>query len=361
MKNKEISIYIHIPFCEKKCDYCAFASFVSDEKRMEEYVDSLVREIEDFETESVVKTIYLGGGTPSLLNIQLLEKIFEALKKFKIKKDAEITIELNPNSIQKEKLSAYKKLGITRLSIGIQSLNDEVLKKIGRLHNRETALKTLSLAKEYFDNISCDLILGVEKESYKYLPILKKYGATHISTYMLEVYENTPLFHKIKNGDILPLSEEEVAFSYEKIVETAKKLGFSQYEISNFALKGYESQHNINYWTYGDYVGFGLSAHSFLNGKRSANANDFHNYFNRRKVFDNNNQKTEIEERIFLGLRCKFGVDTSKLKELGYIIEQNENYSKFIADKIIFLRKGRLFLNKKYYLVSDFIIFHLLP
>ena len=364
MKNKEISIYIHIPFCERKCDYCAFVSFCASKTAQDEYVNFLVKEIEDFKTDAVVKTIYFGGGTPSVLSEVKLQKIFDALNRnFKFKKNVEITIEVNPNSLSEEKLKFYKGLGINRLSIGVQSLNDETLKKIGRLHNKEMAINLVKKASLYFDNISADLILGLENEKdvYKYAEILIDLGVKHISAYMLEVHKNTPIFDKVKNKTFLPLDDEEVANEYKKLVEFLKSKDFNQYEISNFALKGYESKHNLNYWTFGDYIGFGVSAHSYISGKRFANADNLKDYYKKNVIQDENNSQTEIEERLFLGLRCESGVDLKILKKLGYDITKNENYEKFKKENIIFEKNGKIFLNKENYLVSDYIISHLLP
>lgn len=364
MMNKELSIYIHIPFCERKCIYCAFVSFCADKNSQDKYVDFLVKEIKSFKTNSRVKTIYIGGGTPSVLSEENLIKIFEALSSsFNINSNAEITIETNPNSLSENKLVLYKKLGINRLSIGIQSLNDDTLKKIGRLHSREDGINSIKLANSYFDNISIDLILGLEGEKniYKYAETLIDLGVKHISAYMLEVHENTPLNNQVESHKFIPLNEDEVTSEYEKLVKFLDKKGFNQYEISNFALKGYESKHNINYWTFGDYVGFGISAHSFLNGIRIANASNLEDYYNGVKIKDENTDKTEIEERLFLGLRCFSGVDLKILQALGFDLRENDYYKKFLHDGILKEKEGKVYFNKNYYLVSDYIISHLLP
>ena len=279
MKNnlKEISVYIHLPFCERKCLYCAFTSFVSSDDVQKEYVKHLIKEIENFKDGYKAKTIYFGGGTPSVLRLDLLGKIFDALKnKFEIEKDAEITMEVNPNSVDEEKLGFYKRLGVNRLSIGIQSLNDKTLKKLGRLHTKKDVLYKLQLATKFFDNISCDLILGLEKEKnvVKYARKLIKFGIKHISCYILEVHENTPLYSLVKNKKYQPLNDEAVAKSYEELRKFLEKQGFNQYEISNFSFLCFESKYNLAYWSYDDYVGFGLSSHSFLDGARYENSSD---------------------------------------------------------------------------------------
>ncbi len=361
MKNKKLSIYIHIPFCEKKCNYCAFVSYCVETDEQNRYVDYLVKEISNFNTPLKVKTIYVGGGTPSILSISNLKRIFAAIfEKFKVENNAEITIEVNPNSICEEKLKAYREIGINRLSIAVQSLNDAVLKKIGRLHTSKEAIEKVQLARKFFDNISVDLILGLENDidSFKFADELLRFGVKHISAYLLEVHKNTPLFESVKSGKYQPQPDENVADEYEKLVDFLDKKGLRQYEISNFALKGCESQHNLNYWNLGEYVGFGISAHSYLNGKRSANPDNFKEYYKGKKIFDENNTATEIEERIFLGLRCESGVDIKKLKSLGYNIE--EKVENFLESGILYCENNKLKLNKKFYLVSDFIISHLL-
>lgn len=366
MKNnlKEISVYIHLPFCERKCLYCAFTSFVSSDDVQKEYVKHLIKEIENFKDGYKVKTIYFGGGTPSVFRLDLLGKIFDALKnKFEIEKDAEITMEVNPNSVDEEKLGFYKRLGVNRLSMGIQSLNDKTLKKLGRLHTKKEALYKLQLATKFFDNVSCDLILGLEKEKnvVKYARKLIKFGIKHISCYILEVHENTPLYSLVKNKKYQPLYDEAVAKSYEKLRKFLEKQGFNQYEISNFSLVGFESKHNLAYWSYDDYVGFGLSSHSFLDGARYENSSNLKAYYEGKGQSETITNDKEIEERILLGLRCKNGVDLEKLKNLGYILEKNEFFMQFLEKNILKKVNNRIFLNPNYYAVSDFIIEHLLP
>ena len=366
MKNsdKEISVYIHLPFCERKCLYCAFTSFVSSEDLQKEYIKHLLKEIEKFENGYKAKTIYFGGGTPSVLRLDLLEKIFDALKtKFEIATDAEITMEVNPNSVGEEKFKFYKKLGVNRLSIGIQSLNNKTLKKIGRLHTKEEALNKLKLAKRYFDNVSCDLILGLEKEKnvVKYAKKLIKFGVKHISCYMLEVHEKTPLFNLVESKKYRPLNDEVVAKSYEKLRKFLKKKHFNQYEISNFSLPNFESKHNLAYWSYDDYVGFGVSSHSFIHGVRYENPNVLNDYYEGKTYSETITNDKEIEERILLGLRCKNGVDLEKLKKMGYFLEKNEFFMQFLEKNILKKENDKVYLNPNYYAVSDFIIEHLLP
>ncbi len=359
-----ISIYIHIPFCERKCSYCAFVSFCLSKVEREKYINSLLDEIENFSTPKKVKTVYLGGGTPSLLTKDEIFAIFSKLReKFDIVENAEITIEVNPNSVDEEKLRAYKEVGINRISVGVQSLSNKMLKSIGRLHTKEEAIEKLKLIKKYFGNISADLILGLsgEKSVIKYAKKLIKLKVKHISSYMLEVHENTKLYFEVRDKKYRPLDEKGVIKSYDKLVKFLKKRGIVQYEVSNFALAGYESKHNLNYWNYGEYVGFGVSSHSFLRGRRIANADTLQGYYKRERKEEKITKKMEIEERIMLGLRCYLGVDISILKNLGYDIQKSESYRKFLKEGGIVEYGEKFYLLPKYFKFADYYILNLLP
>lgn len=362
--DNSISIYIHIPFCERKCSYCAFVSFCLSKVEREKYIQALLEEIESFSTVKRVKTIYLGGGTPSLLTKEEIFSIFRKLReKFDIDENAEITIEVNPNSVEEEKLKAYKEVGVNRISVGVQSLSNKTLKSIGRLHTKEEAIEKLKLIKKYFGNISADLILGLsgEKSVIKYAKKLIKLKVKHISSYMLEVHENTKLYFEVRDKKYCPLDEIGVTKSYDKLVKFLKKRGIVQYEVSNFALKGYESKHNLNYWSYGEYVGFGVSSHSFLNGKRIANSITLQGYYKHERKEEKITKSMEIEERIMLGLRCYLGVDIAVLKSLGYDIKKNECYQKFLNADIIYEDNDKFYLRPEYYKFSDYYILNLLP
>ena len=362
--DNSISIYIHIPFCERKCSYCAFVSFCLSKIDREKYIQALLEEIESFSTVKRVKTIYLGGGTPSLLTKEEIFSIFRKLReKFDIDENAEITIEVNPNSVEEEKLKAYKEVGVNRISVGVQSLSNKSLKSIGRLHTKKEAIEKLKLIGKYFDNISADLIIGLsgEKSVIKYAINLIKLNIKHLSSYMLEVHENTKLYFEVRDKKYCPLDEIGVTKSYDKLVKFLKKHGFVQYEVSNFALKGYESKHNLNYWSYGEYVGFGVSSHSFLNGKRIANSITLQGYYKHERKEEKITKSMEIEERIMLGLRCYLGVDISILQKLGYDIQKSESYRKFLKEGEIVEDDGKFYLLPKYYKFADYYILNLLP
>lgn len=366
-----LGVYIHIPFCQRKCSYCAFSSFVSSEEEKEKYVEFLLEEIETFSKKKKgekckkIDTIFIGGGTPSLLDTDLLKKIVEKLKLcFIFDKNIEFTIECNPNSLTIEKLAFYKQLGINRLSLGIQSLDDDQLKFINRLHDKNDAIKAVKESLSVFDNVSCDLLIGIKgMEKEKYLSSLKTLidlGIKHISTYMLQIEEGTPLYQIVKTRNILP-NEEECIEVYNANVSYLKKHGFNQYEISNFAKEGYECKHNLKYWTGEEYIGFGLSAHSYINGERVANANNFNDYYNKKLAMrELLTKQQKIEEHIMLGLRCKKGIDKKYLKSLGYDIEKNNYLKEYIQNNIL-IENERIYLNPDFYGVNNYIIVHLLP
>lgn len=375
-------IYIHIPFCEKRCAYCAFCSSC-DLKEKDRYISKLLQEIESFNLEKLdfnenllgikentepkkVDTVYLGGGTPSLLEEKDLEKIFNLLhKKFEIEKNSEISIECNPNSLTEEKLKFYKQVGINRLSIGVQSLDDRILKVLGRLHTSSQALLSVQLAKKYFDNVSVDMLVGVNGQSEEAftneLSVLAKLGAVHFSTYMLQVEVGTPLARQIKENPFLLTDEDEIIQIYQRGREFLQERDFVQYEISNFAKKGRECKHNIKYWTGENYYGFGMSAHSYINGIRSAKAKNFEAYYDGNKIlYEKLTKEQLIEEAVMLGLRNITGVKVNYIKKLGYDIEKNENFEDFIKKDIIKKENGRIFLNPAYYGASNYIIVKLL-
>ncbi len=364
MQEKPISIYVHIPFCEKKCAYCAFNSFCASEKQKEECLDFLCKEIASRKVARPVATIYVGGGTPSVLTEEQIERVANAIyDNFDVYEDAEFTIEANPNSITENLLKKWKSLRVNRLSIGVQTLNERSLKQIGRLHDRKTALEKVKLARKFFANVSCDLIIGLEGQTEKDLcrdaKTLLELGVKHISCYLLEVYENTPLARMIANGKFLPLDEEQTISAFNKLATFLQDEGMTRYEISNFAFDGWESRHNLNYWARGEYLGFGLSAHSFLNGKRFQNAETLEKYSNGEVVEENLSAKEEDEERVMLGLRCNLGVDLSTIQT--YDITQNAYFDEYLSQGILQRKGDRLFLNPLFWHVSNTIISNLLP
>lgn len=277
MKNnttRELSIYVHVPFCKAKCSYCDFLSFGGcDYSRQKQYVNALCKEIEAYQSiaeEYVVGTIFFGGGTPSYVEATFIEKMMQTIRNvFVVDERAEITIEGNPDSLTKEKLSIYRKAGINRLSIGLQSANDNILKTLGRVHNYDQFIAAYSSAREVgFSNINVDLMSGLPgetKESYvRSLAKVVELQPEHISAYSLIVEEGTPLYENDALLELLP-SEEMDRQLYAKTKLLLKNSGYNRYEISNYSKAGYECRHNLVYWTGGEYLGVGLGASSCLN------------------------------------------------------------------------------------------------
>lgn len=364
-----LAVYIHIPFCESKCLYCAFSSFVSDKDQKERYIQKLISEIENFSAEKKreIDSVYIGGGTPSILEIPHIQRVFDAVKdNFILKPNAEFTIEANPCSLSEEKLACYKQNGVNRISIGVQSLEDEKLKFIGRAHNSQMAKDAIKMAKKYIDNVSCDLLIGLkDMEMQAFLDqvdVLQQLGVKHISAYMLQVEEGTPLAKMAEKDEKLLPEDDECVDVYDALAEKLQGLGYERYEVSNFALKGYESHHNYKYWTGGEYVGFGLGAHSFLNGVRMANASSFEGFYNGQlSTFEKLTEGQKLEEHIMLGLRCRAGISKIVMKSFGYDILTNQDYQDFIKQGVLQERGDLITLNPKYYGISNYVIVKLLP
>ena len=332
---KELELYLHIPFCVKKCNYCDFLSAPAEEETRAAYVDALLEEIRGFDEpeDYEVVTVFFGGGTPSILPGQEIFRIMEALReKFSFRKGAEITLEANPGTVDKEKLVCYKKAGINRLSFGLQSADAEELKKLGRIHTWEKFQESFQLAREAgFSNINVDLMSalpGQTKESWeKTLRQVLALQPEHISAYSLIIEEGT-LFYQLYEKDVerrdageepelLPSEEEERAM-YEATGRILKEQGYLHYEISNYAKPGRECRHNLGYWQRRDYLGFGLGAATLLNPVRYKNTEDLEAYLGgdfSKKEFFVLTKDNQIEETMFLGLRVLEGVSKEKFRE----------------------------------------------
>lgn len=364
----QAGLYIHIPFCQRKCKYCDFFSCAQLDL-VDRYVDELCREIvlcgRRFPAE--INTIYLGGGTPSVLTLGQLNKIFSAVHNAFPVHSEETTIEVNPNT--SENLAEYKTFGIDRVSIGVQSLSDVLLKKIGRLHTADEALKTLENARNNFDNVSGDLIIGLDKEQ-DVVGDLEKIApyCTHISAYMLSVAKKTPLYTLVKEKKFIPASDDEVVDQYEKLTDRCRELGFYRYETSNFSQLGKEGVHNGNYWEMKPYIGVGPSAHSYFNGVRYYNKNDLTAYLNgehsgngkevsERKV----SVRSEKTETIMLALRTTKGLDIEKYNERfsADFIKEHKNGLIKVKDYTA-IKNNKLYILPKYFSVQNSIILSIL-
>ena len=330
----KLGIYIHIPFCKKKCKYCDFISFSSSCENIDRYFKAIINEINDKEISNLenreISTIYIGGGTPSFVDSKYIINVMNALKnKFKIKDNAEITIEINPGTIDSKKLIDYKNIGINRVSIGLQTTNDRLLNLIGRIHNYNDFLNTYKLVKDIgFENINVDLMLALptqtKEELIERLNKVIKENPTHISVYSLILEENTELEKLILDGTYDLVDEETERRMYWIAKEILEKNGYKHYEISNFSKVNSESKHNLDCWNQNEYIGYGLAAHSYLKNKRFSNTIDFGEYI---KNIENGcyNQNIEVheiqdgqmqkKEFMMLGLRKIEGVSISEFEK----------------------------------------------
>ena len=317
---KEIGLYIHIPFCKQKCYYCDFISYSGKNNLIEKYIDTLIQEYRSYNMNYYrIKTIYIGGGTPSYIESKYIKKLLDEIDQ----KDAkEITLEVNPGTITKEKLQDYYDAGINRLSIGLQSTNNEILKTIGRIHTYEEFIDTYNLARKIgFKNINIDLMLALPEQDMKVLTesVRKviELNPEHISLYSLILEEGTLLYNKVKNKEItLPEADIERKMYWEtkRILE---ENGYSHYEISNFAKSGYESKHNLDCWNQKEYIGIGVAAHSYLDLKRYSNTNKIEEYisnFNKKEIHETQDKMSQEKEYMILGLRKTEGININEFK-----------------------------------------------
>lgn len=345
---RELGIYIHIPFCKQKCYYCDFISFAKNDNKIEDYIEAIKKEILQISKmvdykDNIVTTIYIGGGTPSYINEKHIEEILSLiLQNYNVKKEnVEITLEVNPGTVDREKLLKYKMIGINRLSIGLQSTNNKLLKDIGRIHTYEEFKECYKTAQEVgFKNINVDLIIGLPNQTVdnvkQSVNEIIKLNPSHISVYSLIVEENTKI-EKMINEGILQLPDEETERKmYWETKRILEENQYIHYEISNFSKESYESKHNVNCWLQKEYLGFGLAAHSYYNNTRYCNIDNLENYC--KNIQENNYDKniviceeqTEEEKKkeyMLLGLRKMQGVSIQEFK------------NKFIDNPIYLYRK----------------------
>lgn len=330
-RDESLGVYVHIPFCIRKCNYCDFPSYPGMEAFFADYADAVCREIESAGrkyTNRKVDSVFFGGGTPSVLPVNCISSIFNALSEsFEIKKNAEITIEVNPGTVTHEKAYAYKELGINRISIGLQSASNTLLKFMGRIHTEEMFEDCVDLVKKCgFSNINADIIFGIPTQTMedwrKTVELLIRKGVTHVSCYSLMIEENTPWDEMKKRGELPPTDEDLEREMYYWVIERLKDSGFVHYEISNFSKPGYQCRHNIKYWTDKPYLGFGAAAHSYIDNKRFSNTENVPEYINRIKsgqstvvINEYIDQEGKLSERFILGLRLIDGVDLQSLEQ----------------------------------------------
>lgn len=353
------SVYIHIPFCKNICTYCDFCKMFYDKKWIDKYLESLKKEIESNYKNEKLDTIYIGGGTPSSLDIDELQKLFQITNKFILEENYEFTIECNIEDITKEKLKLFKENKINRLSVGVESFNDKCLKYLGRNYNENLILDKINLAKKYFDNINIDLIYALpnqtlnelEEDIDKFLSL----DITHISCYSLIIEENTKLhINDEKNID------SDLDYDMYKLIDKKLKEKYIHYEVSNYAKEGFESKHNLKYWLNEKYYGFGLSASGYIDNIRYTNTKNLTKYI--RNINDKEIEKVDINDKIkyelILGFRLRKGINKNEFnKKYNMSIYEIENINKLINEGYLIDDKDNIYVNEDYfYVLNDILV-----
>ncbi|KEI15070.1 radical SAM family heme chaperone HemW [Clostridium haemolyticum] len=373
--NNDISLYIHIPFCKQKCLYCDFISYCGKESQMLSYSKALSIEIDNIKDKKV-KTIFIGGGTPTYLSLEGWNILKKSIDKLQKSEDLEFTVESNPKTFDKEKLEILKSMGVNRISIGLQAWQNKHLKALGRIHTREEFLKSYNMAREVgFENINVDLMFGIPNQSFdewkETLNEIIKLNPEHLSCYSLIIEEDTPFYNLYENHKINLPSEELERKMYWYTLKFLKEKGYHQYEISNFSKENKECRHNLVYWELNEYIGCGVAAHSYSQGYRYNNSGKIEEYI---KLIENNQSpivekvrnslKSDIEEFIFMGLRKIKGISIEEFHK-RFKKSIYELYSDVIAKHkskgLIIEYNGYLFLSDKgvevsNYIMSDFLL-----
>lgn len=370
----KISLYIHIPFCAQKCLYCDFPSFARKDHLRKAYIEALNKEIislREKHNNLEINTIFIGGGTPSVLEAHELECLLKEVAKLNMAKDIEYSMECNPGNLTEEKLEVMKKYGVNRISMGLQAKQDNLLKGLGRIHNYKTFKENFLLAKKVgFNNINVDLMFGLPNQRLneweETLREIISLDPAHISAYSLIIEEGTAFYNLYENDKLkLPTEEEE-----RKMYHLAKKIleenGFNQYEISNYAKDGKECRHNLAYWNMDNWIGVGSAAASYINGKRIKNISSVEEYINSInekgeavEEIINNSKNDNMEEFMFMGLRKINGIDENKFKK-RFSMNINDVYgeilNKYIGEGLLIRESGRIFLSEKGIEISNIIM-----
>ena len=355
------SVYIHIPFCKTICSYCDFCKFYINEKWVSDYLNALELEIKDRYMDEEVYTLYIGGGTPSALSLDALKKLFKIIKLFNLSSVKEFTFECNVSDINEELISLLVKNGVNRLSVGVQSFNQDNLKFLNREAEYLDVRRKLSICKKMgISNINVDLIYALPNESLKVLKKDLKYmislGITHISTYSLIIEKNTKLY----NDKIVPINEELDEKMYNLIRKYLKRKGFKQYEISNFSMPGYESKHNLVYWNNEQYYGFGVGASGYVDNIRYDNTRNLTsylkgNYIENKEILGN---KEMMDYELMLGLRKMSGVNVKSFYDKYHVNIQNKYpIEELIENKDLIYKNGNIFINPdKLYIMNEVLL-----
>ena len=371
---EKISLYIHIPFCAQKCLYCDFPSFARKDHLRKAYIEALNKEIISLREKYnniEINTIFIGGGTPSVLEADELECLLKEVAKLNMAKDVEYSMECNPGNLTEEKLEVMKKYGVNRISMGLQAKQDNLLKGLGRIHNYKTFKENFLLAKKVgFNNINVDLMFGLPNQRLneweETLREIISLEPAHISAYSLIIEEGTAFYNLYENDKLkLPTEEEE-----RKMYHLAKKIleenGFNQYEISNYAKEGKECRHNLAYWNMDNWIGVGSASASYMDGKRIKNISSVEEYINsineKGEAIEeiiNNSKNDNMEEFMFMGLRKINGIDENEFKK-RFSMNINDVFgeilNKYIDEGLLIRESGRIFLSEKGIEISNIIM-----
>ena len=372
MKTDKKGLYVHIPFCVKKCNYCDFCSFSGlPVNTKNSYIDQICLEILSYREKRIsIDTIFFGGGTPTLLSVEDLRKITAAIREtFYIDENAEFTMEANPGTTTRDALQGFIDCGVNRFSIGLQTIHEKELKKLGRIHTYEDFLRTYTELRDLgITNINVDLMYGIPYQTMdsfeKTLSEVSKLKPEHLSVYGLILEEGTPFFDCKED---LPIPKEDTECDmYELACKILEQSGYSHYEISNYAKPGYESRHNKKYWNSQEFIGVGLSAYSYLDGKRFGNTKDLWKYLSGSgfsEYCDIIDPETEKYEYAMLALRLREGISLSEFRELfseDFLSGREETISRLSSGGYVNINNDRLSLTEKGFYVSNYIITELL-
>ncbi len=376
---KPMGLYIHIPFCDKKCDYCDFVSYSMNRKAQQDFLAALFAEIDSYKMEfsdKIFDTIFIGGGTPSIVYegfiASLARKVFSS---FKFAPKTEFTIEVNPSSFTKEKFFEYVESGVNRISVGVQCLDAKLLRKHGRVQSVDNIRETFELLRDArFQNVNSDVMIGLPGQSTRSILQTVKYLANnnvkHISIYSLQIEKHTMLYNKLRKGHISPIKDKKIVAIYKKLYKYLKEEGFVRYELSNYAKPTFESRHNQKYWDGTNYLGLGVSAHSYMDGYRYYNTKRLDTYIDnlqhgKSAVYSKEYVSIEEKrtERLMLSLRTMQGLDLKKFEEE---FEENLRVTKFQQIKklrelgMVEIVDGYLRITENYFYVSNSIILELM-
>ena len=370
----KISLYIHIPFCAQKCLYCDFPSFARKDHLRKAYIEALNKEIislREKHNNLEINTIFIGGGTPSVLEADELECLLKEVAKLNMAKYIEYSMECNPGNLTEEKLEVMKKYGVNRISMGLQAKQDNLLKGLGRIHNYKTFKENFLLAKKVgFNNINVDLMFGLPNQRLneweETLREIISLEPAHISAYSLIIEEGTAFYNLYENDKLKLPTEEEERKMYHLAKEILEENGFNQYEISNYAKEGKECRHNLAYWNMDNWIGVGSASASYIDGKRIKNISSVEKYINSInekgeavEEIINNSKNDNMEEFMFMGLRKINGIDENEFKN-RFSMNINDVYgeilNKYIGEGLLIRESGRIFLSEKGIEISNIIM-----